>query len=122
MNQGYLGNTQVCFDLNDDGLCNIGEPTSTTNAQGAYALSVPTGHRGGNLLAVVRPDSADSAATTANPITARLDLGNAAGIRGRRNGCHGQHLTDHGHLLRPPSPGWTQSTLQPDCDVHPDRL
>jgi hypothetical protein len=69
MNQGYLGNTQVCFDLNDDGLCNIGEPTSTTNAQGAYALSVPTGHRGGNLLAVVRPDSADSAATTANPIT-----------------------------------------------------
>lgn len=69
MNVGYLGNTQVCADLDDDGACGGSEPSTTTSAMGAYTLTVPTGHRGGSLLAVVRPASTDSASTTAAPIT-----------------------------------------------------
>lgn len=68
LNVGYLGNTQVCADLDDDGLCGATEPSTTTNAGGAYALTLPTGKRGTSLLAVVRPTSTDSASTTAAPI------------------------------------------------------
>jgi hypothetical protein len=69
MNMGYLGNTQVCADLDDDGVCGSGEPTTISDASGNYALVVPTGYRGGRLLALVRPTSTDSASTDADPIT-----------------------------------------------------
>ncbi len=69
MNVGYLGNTLVCADLNGDGVCSANEPQATTGANGKYSLVVPTGHRGSNLLAIVRPASVDSAATAAAPIT-----------------------------------------------------
>jgi hypothetical protein len=69
LNVGYLGNTQVCADVDGDGLCGASEPSATSADDGSYALTVPTGHRGINLLAVVRPASVDSASTTAAPIT-----------------------------------------------------
>jgi len=68
MNVGYLGNTQVCADLDADGVCGSGEPTTISDAGGNYALVVPTGYRGGRLLALVRPTSTDSASTDADPI------------------------------------------------------
>jgi hypothetical protein len=68
LNVGYLANTQVCADVDDNGLCGTNEPSTTTNAQGSYSLTVPTGQRGMSLLAVVRPTSIDSASTTTNPI------------------------------------------------------
>jgi hypothetical protein len=68
MNIGYLGNTQVCADLNADGLCGVDEASTITDAGGNYALALTDGYRGTSLLAIVRPDSVDSAATTASPI------------------------------------------------------
>ena len=68
MNVGYLGNTVVCADLNDNGLCDVAEPQATTSSNGDYNLTVPTGSRGAALLAIVRPSSTDSASTTASPI------------------------------------------------------
>lgn len=69
LNVGYLGNTKVCADLNADGACNDSEPTTVTDIAGRYALSVPRDHRGMSLLALVRPDSLDSASTVDTPIT-----------------------------------------------------
>ncbi len=68
LNVGYLANTLVCADLDNDGACGASEPQATTDAAGAYSLSVPAGHRGGSLLAVVRPTSTDTAATTSAPV------------------------------------------------------
>lgn len=69
LNVGYLTGTLVCADLDNDGICDSDEPQATTDATGAFRLSVPAGHRGGNLLAVVRPGSIDTAATVSTPIT-----------------------------------------------------
>lgn len=68
MNVGYLGNTQICADLNGDGECSASEPSSVSNASGNYAFDVPVGYRGVALLAVVRPDTIDSAATAIAPV------------------------------------------------------
>jgi hypothetical protein len=65
LNIGYLGNTQVCADLNADGLCSEGEPSNISDANGRYSLKVPRGYRGSSLIALVRPSSVD---TTANLI------------------------------------------------------
>lgn len=69
LNVGYLANTLVCADLDNDGVCGGSEPQATTDAAGAYSLRVPAGHRGGNLLAVVRPTSTDTAATDSAPVS-----------------------------------------------------
>jgi len=69
INVGYIANTQVCADADDDGLCGTDEPSTVTDAQGRYELSLASGQRGMNLLAVITPDSTDTAATTAQPIT-----------------------------------------------------
>ncbi|OGB28978.1 MAG: hypothetical protein A3F78_00500 [Burkholderiales bacterium RIFCSPLOWO2_12_FULL_61_40] len=68
LNVGYLANTLVCADLDNDGACGGSEPQATTDAVGAYSLSVPAGHRGGSLLAVVRPTSTDTGATSSAPV------------------------------------------------------
>lgn len=71
LNVGYLGATQVCLDTDDDGACGSSEPSTTSAADGRYSLSVPTGQRGASLLAVVRPASTDSAASTDAPLAVR---------------------------------------------------
>ena len=72
INVGYLGNTRVCVDVNDNNACEVGEPATTTDASGRYALATVQGLRGVHVLAEVRPASVDTAyATTAagaNPI------------------------------------------------------
>src|SRR5262245_37647874 len=35
----YYSGAKVCFDLNDNGVCETGEPATTTNATGAYQLA-----------------------------------------------------------------------------------
>jgi hypothetical protein len=72
MNVGYLSQTLVCLDSNDNNGCDSTEPQATTNDQGQYALTVPSGVRGTHLLAVVRPTSHDlgytQTSTGSNPI------------------------------------------------------
>ena len=58
----------MCADLNDNGLCDSAEPQAVSSASGDYSLTVPTGSRGAAVLAVVRPTSVDSAATSTSPI------------------------------------------------------
>jgi len=69
MNVGYLGNTQVCADIDDDGICGASEPSTISDTSGNYSLVVPAGYRGSKLLALVRPASTDSASTDVAPIT-----------------------------------------------------
>jgi hypothetical protein len=40
---GQYANALVCADLNNNGLCDAGEPTATTDKTGAYSLMVPQG-------------------------------------------------------------------------------
>ncbi|MGC4059921.1 MAG: hypothetical protein QM749_03330 [Aquabacterium sp.] len=72
INVGYLGNTKVCADINDNNVCDSGEPTATTDASGRYALTLNQGMRGVHLLAEVRPGSTDAGYPTpsggSNPI------------------------------------------------------
>src|SRR3990167_2498497 len=56
LNVGYLGNTQVCADLDNDGQCGASEPADISDNAGNYNLSVPSGYRGVSLLTVVTPD------------------------------------------------------------------
>jgi hypothetical protein len=39
---GYLKDATVCLDVNDNGICDPTEPTTTTKDQGAYALDIPS--------------------------------------------------------------------------------
>lgn len=72
INVGYLGNTKVCLDVNDNNVCDSDEPTATTDVDGRYALTTTQGLRGVHLLAEVRPTSTDAGYTAptggANPI------------------------------------------------------
>lgn len=69
LNVGYLSNVQVCADLDADDTCSSGDPSTITDASARYTLTLPRAHRGLSLLAVVRPDSIDSASTSDNPVT-----------------------------------------------------
>jgi len=68
LNVGYLGNTKVCADLNDDGACDSGDPQTVTDANGNYMLTVPASARGVTLLAQVLPTSTDSGSTASSPV------------------------------------------------------
>lgn len=68
---GYVSNAPVCFDSNDNTICDSDEPNTTTDAQGHYQLQIPRGKRGASLLAIIRPTSQDSglpSSETDNPI------------------------------------------------------
>ena len=59
---GYLAGATVCLDLNSNGLCDNGEPSTTTTAGGAYSLSFPgsTSLTGLNLVVNVPVGAIDS--------------------------------------------------------------
>jgi Phosphoesterase family len=40
---GQYANAMVCADINQNGVCDAGEPSTTTDATGAYTLAVPAG-------------------------------------------------------------------------------
>ena len=68
LNVGYLANAQVCLDENDNGNCDNNEPIGITDSDGNYSLVIKVGARGANLLAIVTPDSVDSASTAEMPV------------------------------------------------------
>jgi hypothetical protein len=59
---GLIQGAQVCYDLNDNGRCDSGEPVSSnTGANGAYTLSVPAAEAGKHaVIAVVPVGAVDS--------------------------------------------------------------
>jgi hypothetical protein len=59
---GYIKGATVCLDVNANGVCDTGEPTSTTDVKGAYSINVPVGTSvsGLHLIAVVPAGAVDS--------------------------------------------------------------
>ncbi|MDW5415626.1 hypothetical protein R6242_03455 [Iodobacter sp. CM08] len=60
LNVGYVNGAQVCFDSNDNNLCDSKEPQTLSDAQGRYSLQVPSDLRGTHLLAVLSAKSSDT--------------------------------------------------------------
>ncbi|MDN0077059.1 hypothetical protein QU481_19630 [Crenobacter sp. SG2303] len=57
---GYLQGATVCVDLNDNGQCEPGDPSTTTSANGSYSLTVdPQQAWGKKMLAEVGPNTVD---------------------------------------------------------------
>lgn len=62
---GPLSGALVCYDLNDNGACDVGEPQGTTNAQGLYGLQVDAAVLGQHAVIAVVPATAVDADTGA---------------------------------------------------------
>ncbi|MDB5803764.1 MAG: hypothetical protein JWN73_1086 [Betaproteobacteria bacterium] len=60
----YAG-AKVCFDLNDNGVCETGEPTAISKADGSFLLSSPT-------LAALVAEVPVTATNAGHPVTQRL--------------------------------------------------
>ncbi|MBA8737415.1 hypothetical protein [Chromobacterium violaceum] len=56
---GYLVGATVCLDLNDNGVCDSGEPSTTTQTDGSYSLPVSGTVTGKKLLLVVTSSTKD---------------------------------------------------------------
>ena len=57
---GLIKGATVCYDLNDNGVCDTGEPTSsTTNDKGVYQLSVPAAEAGKHGIIAMVPATAE---------------------------------------------------------------
>lgn len=65
---GYLSGATVCLDINNNGVCDIGEPSGTSGSNGAYTISgIAQGDEGKYPLLVYVPSTAvdsDSPNTT----------------------------------------------------------
>ncbi|MBS7806330.1 hypothetical protein [Variovorax sp. PCZ-1] len=61
---GLIQGARVCYDLNDNGRCDTGEPVSAdTGANGAYSLSVPASEAGKHAVIAIVPVGAIDADT-----------------------------------------------------------
>jgi trimeric autotransporter adhesin len=70
---GLIQGASVCYDLNDNGRCDTGEPVSAnTGANGAYTLSVPAAEAGKHAVIAIVPVGAIDADT--GPVTAAYTL------------------------------------------------
>ncbi|MEF9416835.1 hypothetical protein ABXT21_12250 [Ralstonia sp. SM1864_UCD524_TZ4] len=56
---GYLVGAKICVDLNNNGACDAGEPSTVTGPDGSYTLAVDGSTPGKKLLAVVTPATKD---------------------------------------------------------------
>ncbi|WP_048989162.1 hypothetical protein [Burkholderia cenocepacia] len=56
---GYLAGATVCLDLNNNGVCDAGEPSAITDATGQFAISYSGDATGKTLLAQVTPATKD---------------------------------------------------------------
>lgn len=74
---GPLRNARVCVDLNDNGLCDTGEPTARTDASGTASLDVPNAEVDKHaVIAIVGTDAVDA---DFGPVTAAFQLAAPAG-------------------------------------------
>lgn len=56
---GYIANATICLDTNKNFKCDDGEPTTTTDATGAYTLVFPGSVDNQIILAIATQDSSD---------------------------------------------------------------
>ncbi|ARL96034.1 hypothetical protein [Burkholderia pseudomallei] len=56
---GYLAGATVCLDLNNNGVCDAGEPSATTDATGQFSISYSGDATGKMLLVQVTPATKD---------------------------------------------------------------
>lgn len=57
---GYLGNATVCVDLNNNGMCDAGEPAAKTDAKGNYNLPYSDEYVNKKLLVLVDTATTDA--------------------------------------------------------------
>ena len=57
---GYLAGATVCLDLNNNNVCDAGELSATTDANGSYGLNYAGDPSGKKLLVVVTPATKDN--------------------------------------------------------------
>ncbi len=70
---GLIQGASVCYDLNDNGRCDSGEPVSSdTGANGSYTLSVPAAEAGKHAVIAIVPVGAIDADT--GPVTQAYTL------------------------------------------------
>jgi trimeric autotransporter adhesin len=70
---GLIQGASVCYDLNDNGRCDSGEPvSSSTGANGAYTLAVPASEAGKHAVIAIVPVGAIDADT--GPVTTAYTL------------------------------------------------
>ncbi|HEY8879649.1 MAG TPA: hypothetical protein VIN03_18915, partial [Roseateles sp.] len=62
---GALSGATACYDLNDNGACDTGEPSATTGTDGGFSLSVQPGDVGKHRIVVSVPATAVDADTGA---------------------------------------------------------
>ncbi len=76
---GYLSNAKVCLDKNGNSMCDAGEPSGLTNAQGAYAIAGVTAADAAayNVIAEIAATSVD--ADTGLPVGQAFTLAAPAG-------------------------------------------
>lgn len=65
---GYITGAKVCLDTNANGQCDVGEPTATTGANGAYALTGVSSADAAKPLLVEVPASAVDSDNAGAPI------------------------------------------------------
>lgn len=83
---GPLQGATACYDLNDNGACDSGEPTSApTGANGAFSFDVASGDAGRHRVVVVVPASAIDADTGAAVGTAFTLQSPATGSTGAQS-------------------------------------
>ncbi|MGH1358504.1 MAG: thrombospondin type 3 repeat-containing protein [Burkholderiaceae bacterium] len=78
---GYLGNAQVCLDLNNDGACTDGEPESTTDANGNFTLeATPAQFTSHSILVVAIAGQTIDSDTPGTPVTQGFKLSAPPGL------------------------------------------
>jgi trimeric autotransporter adhesin len=79
---GALQGATACYDLNDNGVCDNGEPSGSTDASGAFTFSVATADAGKHRVVVTVPANAVDTDTGAAVGTAYTLLAPASGTSG----------------------------------------
>lgn len=71
---GYVIGATVCIDLNNNGLCDNGEPTATTGNNGGFSLSIANiAETNGKTLLVLGGVDADTGIQLTTPLTSVVD-------------------------------------------------
>lgn len=81
---GYLSQAKVCLDLNDNGICDAGEPTTQTDGKGKYTLQAPNLDAANNhhiLIEVVGGVTVDTDSPSA-PVASGYTLTAPIGLHG----------------------------------------
>ncbi|TAJ80860.1 MAG: metallo-mystery pair system four-Cys motif protein [Gallionellaceae bacterium] len=76
---GYLSNAKVCLDTNSNGACDAGEPSGTTNANGAYTISGITAGQETQFPIVAEVPSTSVDQDTNAPVGSAFTLTSPAG-------------------------------------------